>query len=754
MATSGLIVKNAAVSLVNGVYHKYSDNTKGRRWLSSDKLCMMHYSEQSCYNKVDVDLDSYVTPEMTTKRYYKYNTVDKEYTPINLIVSSSLTINDQLGNTEKHLVASSISAEPRLLTTVELAQGQTHERAYWLHNISVPVGDTDDTVVLGVVVEFPNMASGDTAYVQVASDKKAYVVDGVAKTVAFAKDPITVGIKREGSETYETVSDIVQFPFGNTVSYICNTDNGLSLTNKHTKDDSYYLDSDVRVSETELLTIKTVETRNRRTIARGHATSELRIINTPKDVVWWKGGYVDGTTDRDLPMISSDEGIMEGPSGSIGEKKTVWLKLYNEFEVPTRKTAVITLENVVSGRAYFTLDLSGDEIIATNDNTYDQAKYTCVLCYTTPVYLLATETNMNHWSISRVDIKETGIELKDELYCAFAENNSIDPWAGIPWICIDGGNSTLDSRLKVEYWDESSVKSSTVTTTDPDGAIRTVTTFVNIITGETYTDTQVVRQKTVYNQKDVVRYDYVNLSIGKIYRFRFAAEFEKLGWIPGDKTQPINAGIYKVDSIMSYYDSVIGRIDLYVNLYEKCGVSKTVFDADKKRFADTVIYRLVDPTDESKIYFMPQIFIEGQPDASVLKYNKLLMMVDLGIQPNSNTVSELTNTNHPAVAALNRINDMGSLIKKVLEKEYGLAPTETNPLVKFSVYGYSWLTDDGFNSLETDRKATMARSTVDFNKEFRCDESNKWYLENLKLRARLGNQEALIKRLLNKRTGN
>ena len=308
--------------------------------------------------------------------------------------------------------------------------------------------------------------------------------------------------------------------------------------------------------------------------------------------------------------------------------------------------------------------------------------------------------------------------------------------------------------MKVEYWDESSVKSTTTTTTDPDGAVRTVTSFVNIITGETYTDTQVVREKTVYNQEDVTRYDYVNLAIGKIYRFRFVSEFAKLGWIPGDTTQPINAGIYKVDGIMSYYDAVTGRIDLFVNLYEECGVPKSTFDADKKRLADTVIYRLVDPTDESRIYFMPQIFIEGQPDASVLKYNKLLMMIDLGIQPNSNTVAELTDTSHPAVNALNRIDDMKVLLLKVLEKEYGLAPTATNPLIKYSVYGYSWLTDDAFNSIEADRKTVKAVSQVDFNQEFRCDESNKWYLENQKLRAKLQNQEALLTRLLNKRTGN
>ena len=209
---------------------------------------------------------------------------------------------------------------------------------------------------------------------------------------------------------------------------------------------------------------------------------------------------------------------------------------------------------------------------------------------------------------------------------------------------------------------------------------------------------------------------------------------------------------------MSYYDAVIGRIDLFVNLYEPCGVSKSVFDDDKKRLANTTIYRLVDPNDISKIYFMPAIFIEGQPDASVLRYNKLLLMIDLGIQPNSETVKTLMNavnkTSHPAVDALNTLSGMGDLLKKVLEKEYGLIPTESNPLIKFSVYGETWLTDESYKSIEANRAAIKARSLVDFNTLFNCENSNKWYLENQQLRDKNLHLEAMIQQILSKRMGN
>lgn len=646
MATSGILVKNAAVSLVNGVYNKYDDDSNGRRWLSSDRLCLMHFTNESIYTNVDVDLDSYVSAEMTTKRYYKHNTLTNEYSPIDLVISSDKTINDQLGNTEKYLVANSFDDEPRLLTATELALGTSGQRIYWLVDIST------------------------------ASDNKA---------------------------------------------------------------DDFY------VGPTMLPSVETIMQRTKEVEVSGNVSVVVRFINLSEGEI----GYVQIV---DGARVYAENGIIT-TTAQYGAKIQVCIK---RVGAETAECKESTVEHCVDRVVHFAFDALTTNL--ENENTYSQETYTAALYYTSPIYTLCESKNMNHWTISRINLDDLGLTLKEDLYYAFAETNDISPYDGLPWILLESGTGSLDSNLKVEYWDESSVQATTTTTTDPDGAVRTVTTFVNIITGETYTDTQVVREKVVTVPKDVKRYDYVNLAIGKIYRFRFASEFSKLGWIPGDTTQPIDAGIYKVDSIMSYYDAVIGRIDLFVNLYEPCGVSKSVFDDDKKRLANTTIYRLVDPNDISKIYFMPAIFIEGQPDASVLRYNKLLLMIDLGIQPNSETVKTLMNdvnkTSHPAVDSLNNLSGMSELLKKVLEKEYGLIPTESNPLIKFSVYGETWLTDETYKSIEADRDSIKVRSLVDFNTLFNCENSNKWYLENQQLRDKNLHLEAMIQQILSKRMGN
>ena len=80
--------------------------------------------------------------------------------------------------------------------------------------------------------------------------------------------------------------------------------------------------------------------------------------------------------------------------------------------------------------------------------------------------------------------------------------------------------------------------------------------------------------------------------------------------------------------------------------------------------------------------------------------------------------------------------------------------TESNPLIKFSVYGETWLTDESYKSIEANRAAIKARSLVDFNTLFNCENSNKWYLENQQLRDKNLHLEAMIQQILSKRMGN
>ena len=257
MATSGLLVKNAAVSLVNGVYNKYDDDDNGRRWLSSDKLCLMHFTRATIKKKVDVSGLDYVTAGMLVgdRRYYKYNKLNNEYYPISLELSQTDTIDDQIGNNEKHLVANSISEAPRQLTENEIALGESTSRVYWLCDITEASTSkaedfyispsmlrtvktiesrTKEVSVTGnveVTVRFTNLAQGDNAYITIDDGDNITAVDGIVHTTAIYGATITAYVLHNGQTSPISVTDVVQYALDRTINFIADcSDNAITLS--------------------------------------------------------------------------------------------------------------------------------------------------------------------------------------------------------------------------------------------------------------------------------------------------------------------------------------------------------------------------------------------------------------------------------------------------------------------------------------------------------------------------------------------
>ena len=704
-ATAGLIIKNAAVSLVNGVYEDYTiDESNHRRWLSADKTCIIHFIDnKTIYSRSDLDLNAMVVPEMTLQNYYRYNSKEPDianaYDLIRLSMELGGTINDQLGNNTKTPVDNS-DGPARLLTVDELAPGLTGDRIYWLCDIA----QTQKAADIKVPIEDLNTVKtreSRTKAVTIANGEQVNVVLRESNVPATWRTYVQVG---DSEEKFYATERVIRFTAG-------------------------YGDSlKVSIEKEESTSTETTNT----------TTTTTQSTNTTN---------TEGGEEEEPPYVPS--------------------------------IAQIDVQYAMDGTVYLsfnaaTLDIDTEHCV-TNDNTANTSTQTYIaeLFYSEPKYYLCDAYTANYWAISRIDRFDavTGEpEHSTELYCGFVDSDEVSPYDGIPWIVYStNGNGAIDANIRIERWDSTSYRTTIITEEDPDGAKRTTTTFTNIITGETHRDIQIVREKIIPTNDVHRRYDFVNLIVGQVYRFRFVKEFAELGWDPSKANQPANAGIYKVDGIMSYYDMVAGRIDLFVNLYERCGVSRLTFDLDKKRFADSVIYRLVDPEDESNVIFMPQIFIEGQPDASVLKYNKLLLMIDLGIQPNSNTVEALRNetdvrtsndntvkvnlaTTHSVLEAWDQLSGMSELLRKVLQKEYGLTATATNPLFEFTVYGHTWLTDEGWNEIRADREAAKKHNDVDYNTLFNLEESNKWYKEYQIVNNKYSQLETLIKQLFSKRT--
>ena len=375
--------------------------------------------------------------------------------------------------------------------------------------------------------------------------------------------------------------------------------------------------------------------------------------------------------------------------------------------------------------------------------------------YVGPLYY---RVNLSRWAVFRIS-KVDSEDVETEVLYAIS-SSSVMPYATQSWIVKESG--AADTAISVVRWDDSTLTVRTTETYDEENDVRTVTTsYLNTTTGDKYAETSVVRGKTAVNVNTVERLDYVNLMVGKVYRFQFVSEFASLGYIPSpspdDYDQPINAGIYRVDKVMSYFDVVATGIDLYVNLYKPCGVTQEVFVEDKKRLADSVVYRLVDPTDESRVYFMPQVFIKGTPDASVMKYNRLLLTIDLGIQPDPDELEKETTVvdgvetvkyvpqDSPSVLGLGDFDSLVETISSVIAKMYGVEVDAAT--VSKTVYDHIWLTDEAFGHLRKHRENIRKSSTIDLATLFNLEATNRIYRENRVLRGKVATLESIVRKL-------
>lgn len=391
----------------------------------------------------------------------------------------------------------------------------------------------------------------------------------------------------------------------------------------------------------------------------------------------------------------------------------------------TTTVYVATTDTVgVAGKQYYTKNDDG-MFVRTTSSMYNQTL--------PPNSYFEVYEPINGWVIQRAAVTPTGGLLYGELLYKYeTQNESSSPYDyGLIWTNHIGE----EVMLSITRWDESSI---VTTTSDPvvdpiTGTTTVTTTMTNTVTGDVYRETNVIHNKVVYPTREIVRYDNVNLSIGKVYRFQFVSDFEKLGYVAGKTDQSINAGIFRADKVMSYLDMVASGIDLYSNLYIPCNVPKDVYLSDLGRIADSPIYRLVDPTDESVVYFVPLAFIRDTPDASVDECSKLMLTIDLGIH------------NDPEL-----LDDMSDFIAQIVEKKWGITPAVgVDSLVNLVAYDKIWLTTEQHETFAKQREDMKQKSKVDFATLFHLEESNIHYRENLRLKGKIAVLEDLVKQLNN-----
>ena len=111
-----------------------------------------------------------------------------------------------------------------------------------------------------------------------------------------------------------------------------------------------------------------------------------------------------------------------------------------------------------------------------------------------------------------------------------------DPWNVTYTIDAEKGDIGVDPVPTLASFDDPNIQitiGEPVTSTDPttgDQITAQTVMYYNAFTNYRFSETNRTVTKTNYNTLTTQRYDTVNLVLGKIYRFTFVKDFEKLGY--------------------------------------------------------------------------------------------------------------------------------------------------------------------------------------------------------------------------------
>lgn len=278
-----------------------------------------------------------------------------------------------------------------------------------------------------------------------------------------------------------------------------------------------------------------------------------------------------------------------------------------------------------------------------------------------------------------------------------------DPWNVTYAVDTEKGDIGEDSAPTLAAFDDPNIQITVgepVTSTDPvTGDLITTQSvmYYNAFTNYRFSETNRTVTKTNYNTLTTQRYDTVNLILGKIYRFTFVKDFEKLGYSrdPDSPYHDVYCGVYRVDKILSYKDVLSSGIDVYNNLYAPIGVAKDVYNKDEPSFQNTMFYKLVDPRNEDIVIYIPLSFVDGVPDGSIARYDKLILGINLGV-----------------FSDLEMVTDMIMLLTELLEVRYGIKadgkqfPADKE-LVKINRYDDIYLTTEEYESINQARQEVI-----------------------------------------------
>lgn len=195
-------------------------------------------------------------------------------------------------------------------------------------------------------------------------------------------------------------------------------------------------------------------------------------------------------------------------------------------------------------------------------------------------------------------------------------------------------------------------------------------------------------------------------SVGATCLFAFTSNFSSLD------------GVYRIRAETTFQDALSTGVDFVKNLYTPAGLSSVDFNIDYPSYLNDRVTILESVNDNSMVYYTPESIFQLVPDPTIKEYLPLVMVVNLGVQKNTQAILPL-------------IDNVSDLIKSTLGTDNPLRII-TNPENKI------YLTDTQYQTLVDSRQVNI-ETLVPLSVQLREAQNNITYLA-----AKVAEYEALI----------
>jgi len=108
---------------------------------------------------------------------------------------------------------------------------------------------------------------------------------------------------------------------------------------------------------------------------------------------------------------------------------------------------------------------------------------------------------------------------------------------------------------------------------------------------------------------------------------------------------------YTVVMTTTFEDAIASGVSFVDKLYKPAGLTSSDYNADYNNLTHNTVYVCQSVSDSTVLLYVPEYVISGIPDPTVRAYNRIILLVDLGVQQNDSKITPLISLFSDQVAA-------------------------------------------------------------------------------------------------------